>query len=123
MEAQLKIDNVNWPVCNPDFVIQAMKSLQTDSCFEKKEFYKSYKSWGTLSTDQKNKTIKFFEVQSDAIQKLIKMTALSIESREASNDESRAEVTSKHDRTRLIMLMARSDMQTTWIKVFMLRLL
>ena len=104
-----------WPICNPDHVLKALKSLKADVCHKGKAFYASYNSsWAKLNDVQKNKATEFFNVQSEAIKVAVNTAALEFEREAVAETQRNAESTNKHDRARLLHLYVYPGAQVHW---------
>lgn len=106
---------LTWPACNPDLVLEALRSLNADRCPENKKFFPSYGTkWSSLSDLQKNKSQDFFQQLPSAVQQSVINYVECLEKKEAELDSSRSENTNKHDRVRLIHLWMAPSAQTHW---------
>ena len=69
-----------WPICNPDYVLKALKALKPEVCHQGKAFYSSYgTSFAKLNDLQKNKVTEFFNNQSEVIRVAVSNSALATE--------------------------------------------
>jgi len=104
-----------WPICNPDLVLESLRSLKEDKCPEKKKFFPSYGTkWTSLSDLQKNKVKDFFNKLTIPVQQCVVNHCLELERQQVDLESTRSENTSKHDRARLIHLWMAPSAQTHW---------
>jgi hypothetical protein len=104
----------SWPVCDPNWVLLEMIKLKKEDCKDEKLFWKSYTQYDKLTPVQKNKAQAFFEAQSELIRNQIHDNALNASTVAASEASTRAAVTSKDDRARLLHLMVYPEAQAAW---------
>ena len=106
-----------WPICNPDYVLKALRTLKPEMCYQGKAFYTSYgTSFAKLNDLQKNKVTEFFNNQSEAIRVAVSNSALAAEADAVAEAQQNAGSTNKHDRARLLHLFVYPPAQLHWNK-------
>ena len=64
--------NINpWPAVDPDYILSELKNLKAEFCPNNKVFWKSYGKWISMSNDQRDKTLSFFNNLTPAIQLVV----------------------------------------------------
>jgi hypothetical protein len=98
-------EGVAWPTIDPQHMVTTLQKLSAEACHPQRQFFKSYKKWGSLDETQRNKTKVFFETLSPAVRALVVRDATATEAATFANNNQRAENTDANDRTRVIHLM------------------
>jgi hypothetical protein len=90
--------------------------VKADECLNGKPFFKSYgKNWATLTVDQKNKTVVFWNRNIDAgIRERILGEARQQILTAAREEQTRSVNTSKHDKARLLHLRSDPSAAADW---------
>lgn len=110
------VNTSEWPTCNPDTVLKVLRDLKVEMCANGKLFYNSYPKWAALTSAQKNKCKAFWESQSDAVRQGLITKINSLEAALLQDESSRASITNRVDRCRLMHLMVDAEMQATWTR-------
>ena len=100
-----------------EFLISKLRNLQATETNDAKQFYKTYTTWSSLSTDQRNKAIKFW---TNNVRPHIRRQILE-ESRnhavvETDIENERQRQTNKHDQCRLLHLFVDPTASADWTK-------
>ena len=90
-----------WPIADPSITVKALQALPVEDCPNQKNLAKSYGKWEQLTNAQKNKVFAFFSGLTFEVKTRIQTTAEAAANLAADGESSRAENTSKDDRTRL----------------------
>ena len=111
-----RADGTNIP---PDAIIERLKKLNPDQLPRKADgsilnFPKTYKSWDTLTINQKNKVIAMFNKLAHAVQQAVLTLAVEDAANTASSAKQRAELTTKNDLCRLFALRKYAGAKVHW---------
>lgn len=107
---------LEWPTCNPDLVLQVLRSLKPEMCANNKAFFKTYMKWSQLDATQRNRSKSFWSAQSDPVKRGVITEVNSLELVVMEDESVRSSQTNRHDRCRLMHLMVDAEMQATWTK-------
>ncbi len=101
---------------DPSIIIAQLLLVPPQDCINGKAFWKSYKGkWEDLSSDQKNKTVIFFETNiTNEVRQRILENARQISLAENVAESNRQAMTTKHDKARLLHLRVDVNAQADW---------
>lgn len=103
----------------PQFILSALFRMEPEYCVNGKTFWSTYdKSWDKLTSLQKNKTLQFYNKNliNDAARHHLREMARAIIVESVTEQRSRQEITSKHDKTRLLHLRKDPAAAVMWTR-------
>jgi hypothetical protein len=114
---QSAADVPEWDGYNPDFIIKRLKAtpplLELQS-IGRREFYKSYNSWGKMTVEQRNKTLSYFHSLPEEGQEQIMEEAVNDSLQSAQAATTKNTQTTKDDIIWLIHLFKVPSAQKHW---------
>ena len=100
---------------DPQLLLPVLASLNPAQTRNQKPFYKTYKKWTEMTTEQKTKTVAFWnENLEEPIRQACLNRARAAVATEVHEDRQRQANTNKHDQARLLHLRADPNAAANW---------
>jgi hypothetical protein len=98
-------ENTQWPAdCDPQFLLNQLRLIDSEHSATHKALASTYKEWVKMGLLQRNRTMEFYNAQSNAVRHAINSTASIAVAAVTLDAHERAQATHKNDRARLISL-------------------
>jgi hypothetical protein len=121
-ETEIALTNAfpeGWPSCNPSFVMESLQKLDKSQCPNGKKFYSTYPNkWDKLDQEKRQKTFVFFSKLENEVKIAVSAKATDLE--KISSDAAKTEnnITTKHDKTRVLHLFADARLVCEWKEAY-----
>lgn len=104
-----------WPCCAPSFVLETLHELEKEECPQEKKFYSTYAmKWEKLDMEKRQKTFVFFSKLDSSVKMTISAKATEKEKLSLSAARTENNVTTKHDKSRVLHLFADPRLVLDW---------
>ena len=94
--------DTSWPKEDPDLTLRVLNSLKGRDLPNNKLFYKSYTKWVSLSGDQKNEAVAFYNSLSNAVKITVRTQVENLVQAEVAEIRQQSLITSANDRARFM---------------------